>query len=50
MGITELSTTSKSKSINALTRCLYELCDALRTAGFTIVEMFSGFDRNSSGI
>ena len=50
MGITELTTTSSSKSIKALTKCLFELCDALRNAGFTIVEMFSGFDRNGSGV
>ena len=50
MGITGLTTTSSSKSIKALTKCLYELCDALRKAGFTIVEMFSGFDRNGSGV
>ena len=49
MGTTELKLMSSSKSISALTKCLYELCDALRKAGFTVVEMFSGFDRNGSG-
>jgi len=49
MGTQALSTTAKSKSISALTKCLFELCDALRGAGFTVVEMFSGFDRNGSG-
>jgi hypothetical protein len=49
MGTQALSTTAKSKSIAALTKCLFELCDALRHAGFTVVEMFSGFDRNGSG-
>jgi hypothetical protein len=49
MGTQALSTTAKSKSIAALSRCLFELCDALRHAGFTVVEMFSGFDRNGSG-
>lgn len=49
MGTQTLATTSKSKSIAALSKCLFELCDALRHAGFTVVEMFSGFDRNGSG-
>jgi len=49
MGSQSLTTTSKSKSISALSKCLFELCDALRHAGFTVVEMFSGFDRNGSG-
>lgn len=49
MGTQALTTTAKSKSIAALSRCLFELCDALRHAGFTVVEMFSGFDRNGSG-
>ena len=49
MGTASLTTRSKSKSITALTKCLFSLCDVLRHAGFTVVEMFSGFDRNGSG-
>lgn len=49
MGTQTLATTSKSKSIASLSKCLFQLCDALRHAGFTVVEMFSGFDRNGSG-
>lgn len=35
--------------MKALSKCLYELCDVLRHAGFTVKEMFNGFDRNASG-
>lgn len=38
-----------SKSLDSLTKLLYELCDTLRAAGFTVVDMFAGFDRNASG-
>lgn len=48
-GTKTLSLHSKSKSIESLTKCLFELCDVLRKAGFTVIEMFSGFDRNGSG-
>lgn len=34
--------------ITTLTKYLYQLCDILRYAGFTIVEMFASFDRNGS--
>ena len=49
MGTQALSTTAPSKSVSQLTKCLYLLCDQLRRAGFTVVEMFSAFDRNGSG-
>jgi len=32
-----------------LTRVLYELCDVMRHAGFTVNEMFSSFDRDGGG-
>ncbi|RYH30865.1 hypothetical protein EON65_04035 [archaeon] len=48
-GTRSMNITSHAKSITALTRTLYELCDALRHAKFTVAEMFSGFDRNGSG-
>ena len=28
---------------------MYDMCDMLRHAGFTVLEMFAGFDRNGSG-
>jgi len=31
-----------------LRKCLFQLCDQLRHAGFTLKEMFAGFDRNAS--
>lgn len=37
------------KSEIVLLKVLYELCDSLRHAGFTVTEMFSSFDRNASG-
>ena len=39
----------RHEMIQCLTKCLYDLCDTLRYAGFTVIEMFSGFDRNGSG-
>jgi hypothetical protein len=38
-----------SEDMKALSKCLYELCDVLRHVGFTVTEMFNGFDRNGSG-
>ena len=38
-----------SKGMQTLTKLLYELCDALRHAGFSVVDIFKGFDRNGSG-
>ncbi|KAJ1417444.1 hypothetical protein B484DRAFT_453961 [Ochromonadaceae sp. CCMP2298] len=48
-GAGALNSNAQSKSLRALSRCLFELCDALRGAGFTVVDMFAGFDRNGSG-
>lgn len=52
-GTQQLSLTSPSKgrdnSMAALTKCLYDLCDILRHAGFSAADMFSSFDRNGSG-
>ena len=39
----------QSKSMESLMSVLYLLSDTLRQAGFTIIEMFSAFDRNGSG-
>ena len=36
------------KSQRSLLLCMYDLCDQLRFAGFTVAEMFAGFDRNAS--
>ena len=44
-----LDINSKDSNISELTKNLYKLCDTLRHAGFTINEMFAGFDRNGSG-
>ena len=38
-----------AKSQRSLLLCMYDLCDQLRYAGFTVAEMFAGFDRNASG-
>jgi Ca2+-binding EF-hand superfamily protein len=32
-----------------LAAIMYELCNALRSAGFTVLDIFSSFDRNGSG-
>lgn len=48
-GTRSLTLSAHSASISALVKALYELCDALRHANFTVTEMFSGFDRNGSG-
>ena len=44
-----LDVNSKDRNISELANILYKLCDTLRHAGFTINEMFAGFDRNGSG-
>lgn len=36
-------------SMEELTKTLYQVCDTLRYAGFSITEMFASFDRNGSG-
>ena len=41
-----LPATSEQKELLA---SMYDLCDVLRHAGFTVQEMFAGFDRNGSG-
>lgn len=50
-GVNTLSLTNNvnSNKLDELTHTLYKLCDVLRNAGFTIVDMFSSFDRNGSG-
>lgn len=48
-GAQNLSSSSGSAAVRALAKCLYELCDIVRHAGFTVEEMFSSFDRNGSG-
>eukprot|EP01038_Epipyxis_sp_PR26KG_P008884 gene8884-11983_t len=40
---------TQNKSMEALLKYLYELCDVLRKADFTVHEMFGSFDRNASG-
>ncbi len=49
-GIQNLTTVGNiSDDMKALTKVLYQLCDVMRHAGFTVVEMFSSFDRDASG-
>lgn len=48
-GSNNLALSSASESMQALIRCMYKVCDTLRDVGFSVVEMFSGFDRNGSG-
>ena len=48
-GAQNLSSSSGNAGVRALTKCLYELCDIVRHAGFTVEELFSSFDRNGSG-
>jgi hypothetical protein len=48
-GAGTLSAYVGSEPMRVLSKTLFELCDALRHAGFTIREMFNGFDRNGSG-
>jgi len=48
-GLTMTNSGDKDKSMNELTKCLYQLADTLRYAGFTVVDMFASFDRNGSG-
>ena len=45
LGASALSLTNGSQAAKTLARCLYDLCDVLRHAGFTVREMFNGFDR-----
>ena len=48
-GTQALSLQSGNPAIRALMKCMYELCDIVRHAGFTVEEMFASFDRNGSG-
>ena len=50
-GVQTLGTTGSNvhNDMKNLTRILYELCDVMRHAGFTVNEMFSSFDRDGSG-
>jgi hypothetical protein len=44
-GASTLSLSLGSESSKALAKCLFDLCNVLRHAGFTVDEMFKGFDR-----
>eukprot|EP01041_Mallomonas_annulata_P002120 gene2120-4143_t len=44
-----LSTSSGTESMKILTKYLFELCDSMRHAGFTVEEVCASFDRNGSG-
>ena len=48
-GTQTLSLHAGTKQTRKLTKYLYFMCDIFRNAGFTIMEMFSSFDRNGSG-
>eukprot|EP00605_Chrysophyceae_sp_TOSAG23-4_P000122 GSChrysophyteH1.ASY1.ANO1.133.1 assembled CDS len=49
-GIQGLTTVGDiSSDMKMLTKVLYQLCDVMRHAGFTVAEMFSSFDRDGSG-
>jgi Ca2+-dependent lipid-binding protein len=48
-GSNNLALSSATESMQALIRCMYKVCDTLRDVGFSVIEMFSGFDRNGSG-
>jgi Ca2+-dependent lipid-binding protein/Ca2+-binding EF-hand superfamily protein len=42
-------TDSTSLAMRTLTRSLYELCDFMRAANYSVSRMFTAFDRNGSG-
>lgn len=44
-----LSTQTGSEAMKAFTKILFEFCDILRHTGFSVMDMFSSFDRNGSG-
>lgn len=44
-----LSTQAGSEAMKAFTRILFEFCDILRHTGFSVMDIFSSFDRNGSG-
>jgi hypothetical protein len=48
-GAKTMSLHSSNPAIRELMKCMYELCDIVRHAGFTVEEMFASFDRNGSG-
>ena len=45
----EWTTTGSSQAMNVLIGLLFELCNAMRYAGFSVIDVFSSFDRNGSG-
>ena len=45
----EFESSSSHDDFGNLAEIMYDLCNALRTAGFTVIEIFSSFDRNGSG-
>jgi Ca2+-binding EF-hand superfamily protein len=48
-GAFQLSTQAGSESMKVFTRALFEFCDVLRNTGFSVLDIFSSFDRNGSG-
>ncbi|CAM9250501.1 unnamed protein product, partial [Ectocarpus fasciculatus] len=48
-GAGALSTQTGSESMKAFTKILFEFCDILRHTGFSVIDIFSSFDRNGSG-
>lgn len=48
-GTNTLTLHSENKAMRELAKCLAEMCDTMRHAGFTVEEMFCCFDRNASG-
>lgn len=40
---------TSNQAMNVLIGLLFELCNAMRYAGFSVIDVFSSFDRNGSG-
>jgi hypothetical protein len=48
-GAAGMSTQTGSEAMKTFTKLLFEFCDILRHTGFSVMDMFSSFDRNGSG-
>ena len=48
-GLKVLTLHNSDRSMQSLAKCLADMCDVMRHAGFTVEEMFCCFDRNGNG-
>jgi hypothetical protein len=48
-GVKTLTLHNEDASMRQLSKCLADMCDTMRHAGFTVEEMFCCFDRNGNG-